>query len=73
MVDHPAVGDRLFEVDRAGQVSLDDFNHGALKVPGQPPGIADQETNSTSSSEQLPCQLLANEAGRAQDENLGRC
>ena len=70
MVDHPASCDGLFEVDRSGQVSPDDFNRRALKIFGQPPWVAHHETNPTSSSEELPCQFLADEASRAQDENL---
>ena len=71
VVDDPASCDGLFEVDRSGQVSPDDFNPRALKIFGQPPWVAHQETNPMSSGEELPCQFLADEASRAQDEDLG--
>ena len=63
--------ERRGEPGASGQVPHDDVHPRILQVGGQPAGVADQHPDRMPRVEELPGQLLADESGGAQDQDLG--
>ena len=70
MVHNPAARNRPLAIIGAGQVSPGDLDLRLLKIAWQSSSVAHQETNAPSSGQESPCQFLADESGRPQDENV---